>query len=137
MKTYLNGLTSAECDTPGGGEVMTKQDGKDAADINKILANFKRTGDLSSITSKEPIYGDFSTAIEYDQALQLVRDTQAAFATWPAELRDAAANDPLVALNMISDEGGRAVLEKAGLVVKGQGQETAEPVTAPVTPATP
>lgn len=136
MKTYLNGLTSKECDTPGGGPVITKQDGKAAADINNILANFKRTGDISSLTSKEPQYGDFSEAIEYDQALHLVRQTQAAFATWPAELRDAAGNDPSVALSMLADEGGRAVLEKLGFGVKTPAEKTEPTQTATAEPAT-
>lgn len=136
MKTYRNGLTSLDCDTPGGGPVMTKQDGKDAADINKILANFKRTGELGNLTTKEPQYGDFSNALEYDQALELVRRTQEAFATWPSELRDAAANDPLMALNMLADEGGRAVLENLGLKVNPKEENSTSPQPPADGPAT-
>lgn len=137
MKTYKNGLTSKECDTPGGGPVITKQDGKAAADINNILANFKRTGDLASINQKEPQYGDFSEAIEYDQALHLVRRTEEAFATWPSAIRDAANNDPSTALHMLADEAGRALLEQSGLPVKGQAPENDQPMAADVAPATP
>lgn len=137
MKTYRNGLTSKECDTPGGGPVITKQDGRDAADINKILANFKRTGEITNVATREPVYGDFSDAVEYDQALELVRRTQEAFATWPAELRDAAGNDPLTALHMLADEGGRAVLTEKGLPVKMEPMKTETPVADTPAPATP
>lgn len=136
VKTYLNGMTSKECDTPGGGTLMTKQEGKAAADINNILANFKRTGDLGAIMQKEPQYGDFSEAVEYDRALELVRRTQEAFATWPSGLREAAANDPAMALSMLADEGGRAVLEKLGLVVNPKKENSTNDKPVLETPAT-
>lgn len=138
MKKYRNGLTLEETLTPGGGPVITKQDGKRDADINFILKNYEKTGVISNISSKEPIFGDFSQAIEYDQALNLVKKTEEEFMKWPATARELARNDPKVALEMLADEGGRAALEALGRVdVKTPGQETAPPGGAPAEPAKP
>lgn len=125
MKTYRNGLTSKECDTPGGGPVITKQDGKRDADINFILKNYEKTGTIGNITNKPPVFGDFTSALEYDQALQLVREAEEGFSRWPAAARELARNDPKVALEMLADEGGRAALEALGQVdVKTPAKET-------------
>lgn len=138
MKTYPNGATSKECDTPGGGPVITKQDGKRDADINFILKNYERSGVISNISSKEPQFGDFTQAMEFDQALNVVRDVEARFATWPAAARELARNDPKVALEMLADEGGRAALEQIAQVhVKTPAPDSKGPSEAPAAPATP
>lgn len=135
MKTYRNGLTSKECDTPGGGALVTKQDGKRDADINFILKNYERSGMIGNISSKEPQYGDFSQGIEYDQALSLVREAEERFATWPAAARELARNDPRIALDMLADEGGRAALEQIAQVdVKTPAGKSEAPVAAPASP---
>jgi len=138
MKTYPNGMTSKECDTPGGGTLHTKQEGKREADINYILKNYERTGQIVNLPGGEPIYGDATAALEYDAALNLVQETREAFATWPSAVRDAAGNDPLTAMHMLQDEGGRAVLAAAGWApVKRQTPESGGGGEALVTPATP
>lgn len=134
MKTYRNGLTSKDVDTPGGGPVITKQDGKRDADINFILKNFEKTGTITHLAKTEPQFGDFTQATEYDQALNLVRQTEAAFATWPAEARELARNDPGLALEMLADEGGRAALER---IAGGPIQTPDKPENAPGEPLQP
>jgi len=105
-------------DHPGGGEMLTKQSEKDAADINLIVKNYGRTGVFANINPIEPRYQDNQHVTDLFEARELVRQVEADFAKLPAEIRLLAENDPFRFNEMLTDEGAVAALKAAGLPVK-------------------
>lgn len=86
-----------------GGESRTKQQFKDETDINKIMARYVKTGQLSHLVKKNPIYGDFSSVPDYMSAVALVERAEIAFAALPASVRADCENDPAQFLARVSD----------------------------------
>lgn len=80
----------------------TKQSERDLVDINSIVAKYLKTGEMPGMKGL-PTYGDVSAAPTLHESLNLVRDTEAAFATLPARVREAVGNDPEQLLALVSD----------------------------------
>lgn len=97
---------------------MTKQEFADDTNVNRIVANYGRTGVFSSVTRRVPQYVDTTTVPDLQQAFNLVKQAQAEFAALPADVRAAARNDPRQFLAMVNDPRGREQLVKAGLEVE-------------------
>lgn len=137
------GITPRKVEHPGGGEIKTKQDQRDSTDINMIVENFKATGRVGNVIAKPPMFGDFSAARSLTEALEVVQAATANFAELHPAIREAAGNSPVQFLDMMADEGGRALLEKAGAKIAAERQPAggspaggapAAPGTAPVAP---
>lgn len=73
---------------------LTKQAFKDECDINKIVANYDRTGLLSHVSSAVARYGDFTEVNEYQESLNTVLRAQRDFDELPADVRKRFHNDP-------------------------------------------
>jgi len=96
---------------------LTNQADMDAADINKIMAKFEKTGviiDQSGIERK-PMYGDFSEVPNYHEALSAVRRTETAFNQLPVSIRNRFNNDPQEILNFLEDPKNDEEAVKWGL----------------------
>lgn len=93
----------------------TKESDRDRTDINKIIAQHRRTGVVTHLERRPPMYGDFSQALNLQTALDQVHAAREEFMRLPAEVRKASMNDPAVMLHMLATEEGRALLEAAGL----------------------
>ena len=65
---------------------LTRQDDADQADINFIVNQFLKTGELPQDV-RVPQYGDFSDATDYKTSLDLVRRAEQAFGEFPADVR--------------------------------------------------
>lgn len=81
----------------------TKQSFKDECDVNRIMAKWRKTGELNHLTEREPTYGDFTNATDYLAARQAVIDAQADFNSLSASIRDRMGNDPGVLLSFLAD----------------------------------
>jgi len=80
---------------------LTQQHFKKECDISTMLAKFGATGELPNKTGA--FYGDFSDALDYQQALDLVASTQASFDALPAPIRDRFGNDVGAIIDFVSN----------------------------------
>ncbi|WNK14757.1 MAG: internal scaffolding protein [Microvirus sp.] len=113
-------------DSPGGGELLTKQSEKDAADINLIVKTYGRTGAFANVNPIEPRYQDNTGVVDLVDAYQLVREAQDQFDSLPAEVRALADNNPIRFAEMLTDEGAVAALKAVGLPIKEKPAPTVE-----------
>lgn len=95
---------------------LTQQQFSDFTDINKLIAQYEKTGLLTHVNSRQPIYGDFSNVSDYQSAYNAVIQAQAAFAVLPADVRERFANDPQQLLSFLSDPKNKQEAIKLGLV---------------------
>lgn len=84
-------------------EKRTKDSFKDECDINEIMKRYKRNGQLPALVAREPRFGDFSNAMEYQDALNVVLTAQRQFDALPAAVRAECFNNPEVFLEKVQD----------------------------------
>lgn len=99
-------------------ELITKQSHKDECDIHKILKQFKKTGIITHINTRQALYQDLPASMDYQEAIEMVRDAQSAFMELPALVREQFKNDPYQLLAALGDPARRAELEELGIVSK-------------------
>lgn len=97
-------------------ELVTKQSHKDECDIHKILSQYKRTGIIAHINSRQPVFADLPDQHDYQDAIEVVRDAQGAFAELPATVRDQFDNDPFKLLEAIGNPERHAQLRELGIM---------------------
>lgn len=107
-------------------DTKTKQSFKEQSDINTIVNTFMKTGVMPESVSM-PRYGDFSEAMDYQTALNLVMQAEDAFMELPAQLRARFENDPGQLLAFLEDDANRAEAEALGLVQAKAIEPAAEP----------
>lgn len=81
---------------------LTKQADAEAADINNIVERYLKTG-IAPGMSRDPIYGDFSTAETFQEAMNIVAEANAQFAGLSADIREEFQNDPSRFLQFVED----------------------------------
>lgn len=104
--------TGLECDPELG---LTQQQFKEECDINEIVRRFGLTGEIPG-DFKMPVSGDFSEAVDFQTAMNMVTSSQAEFMRLPGEIRDRFANDPQRLIRFLEDVGNREEAMKLGLV---------------------
>lgn len=98
-------------------ETRTQQQFKEETDINTIVERFGLTGELPSDVVV-PMTGDFTEVVsDYQSALNLVREAEAAFMELPAKVRDRFANDPQRLQEFVENADNREEAAKLGLLV--------------------
>lgn len=119
------------------GPSRTKQSFKKQVDINEIVANLKRTGLLSHVNTRAPMYADVSTIPDYQSALNIINVAKASFAALPSGVRERFQNDPGQMISFLADpknvEEGIALglLEKKPVPSSAQASPGAGGVTPP------
>lgn len=95
----------------------TKQEFAAECDINNILKQYKLTGQIRHINEKaaQGAYEDLPDPIEFQDAMNLVLQSEASFATLPAHIRDRFGNDPSQFLTFLSDPANQDEAIKLGL----------------------
>lgn len=111
LNDQMSILTSSANSEPS----RTKQSDADAADINKILERYQRTGQLPEMIKSEPRYGDFSDAPSFLEASQIVLLAQTQFENLDAHVRKRFQNDPYQFLDFASNPDNASELVKLGL----------------------
>ena len=105
-----------------GGPSMTQQQFADECDVNNILANYARTGDISLISKGQGFYGDASDyPVDFNTAMQIVLDAQDRFDELPSRVRERFDNDPAKFLTFIDNPENRDEAIKLGLIVLPEG----------------
>jgi len=115
-------------------ETRTKQADKNACDINKIVAKYRKDGTLPALIKQNGRYGDFSSGIDYMDAMMKVRTGQEQFEALPSHVRKKFSNDPAEFLEFATDPKNMAELVKMGLAVEREVPE-ATPLASQVTEA--
>lgn len=101
-----------------GNVSMTNQSDKDAADINKIVARFDRTGNILDLVSGEmrkPVWGDFSSIGDYHSMMGAVTRAQQLFDALSSDIRNRFENDPAKLIDFLQDPANDAEAFKMGL----------------------
>lgn len=96
------------------GPSRVQQHQKDQCDINMIIKKFRQTGKLP-LNQQTPIYDDFSNAIDYKQACNLVAVAEQQFAMLPADIRKRFGNSPEAFLDFATNEDNLEEMVKLGL----------------------
>ncbi len=102
---------------PEGGDSLTKQSLAGATDINVLLERWMKHGEaVVHLNRREGAYGDFSSGVDYQEALNSIQAAQREFAALPADVRSHCDNDAAEFLAMIFDPERREEVERLGLV---------------------
>lgn len=105
------------------------------ADINQIIAVYRKTGTLPNVALSNPLYGDFTFPDDIHSMREAVSQAEDRFDRLPSSVRSLCDNDWVQFLDRFNDPEGRASLEAAGLQI-GDVPPTPE-VLPPTPPADP
>lgn len=100
---------------------FTDQSQKDSCDINKIIDRYRETGYLVDPMHpgvRQPMFGDFSFCVDYQECLDLIERADAAFMTLPSKVRERFHNNPQEIFDFLNNEKNRAEAEELGLIEK-------------------
>lgn len=100
---------------PEGGRLMTKQSMRDATDANRIMEKWITVGEFPRGPAGSPMYGDFSSGLSYQEALDRVMAARIEFQALPSRVRTACENDPARFLELCSDPANLERLRDLGL----------------------
>lgn len=94
----------------------TIQSERDKVDIHKILDKFARTGVMGNVRSDQPVYGDFSSAVDYMESQTLLTRANNAFQSLDSSIRKRFHHDPVQMLQFLDDPANRDEAIKLGLI---------------------
>ena len=94
---------------------MTKQSFTNETDINKIMARFFKTGNITHLNSNEPNYG-FASALDFRESLEIIQTAQEGFQALPSDIRRQFDNDPQGFLDFVHDDENTDALAEMGLL---------------------
>jgi len=97
-------------------------------DVKQIMLRYRKTGILDHVTNVQAIYGDFSTAQDFQAVMQKVANAHSAFEQLPAKIRDHFKNDPKNLIEALEDKKRTAELTELGIIMpKTETPPTVEP----------
>lgn len=108
---------------------FTKQEFKDEADINILMARYQATGQIPVINERAPQYLDVSEGFDFSAMQDRVLEAQALFAELPSVLRERFANDPAAFIEYCGDPANHGEMRKLGLLKTSAGPGLGEAET--------
>lgn len=105
---------------------MTQQHFKDECDINIIVDRFTRTGLVTNINPREPLYMDVSNVPDYITAFNIVTAAQESFDSLPSDVRKFFDNNPSNMVEFVQDPSNREQAIQLGLIPKPVATGTSE-----------
>jgi len=116
------------------GKTRTQQQFKDEVNIGNIVRKYRKTGIVTHLNGKQPVYADISS-VDYSQMRNLLQDIQIQFESYPSKIRNRFQNDPYQMVRFIEDPSNQAEAVKLGLIPEPPKQPknpvSSEPVTPP------
>lgn len=73
---------------------LTRQEFADECDINVIMAQYERTGVISHVSQREPMYLDLTGMPDFREYMFMMAEAEKAFMSLPAKVRKDFDNDP-------------------------------------------
>lgn len=113
---------------------QTVQADASECDINKIMSRALNTGIMPHVSTKSPLYGDFTKITNFRDALHMVRDAQTEFMKIPAKTRLRFGNDPQALTQFVLDPGNREEAIELGLIEKPAEKPPQKPAEKPPEP---
>lgn len=98
------------------GSSKARQEFKDETDINTIVRRFGLLGELPTGV-RMPQYGDFDQVSDYQSALNIIMQADAAFMEFPANVRKRFDNDPQKFLEFVGDPANTDEAIKLGVAL--------------------
>jgi phage internal scaffolding protein len=96
-------------------ESLAVQSAEQESNINTIVRKFGLTGELPGQVAL-PQSGEFHNIPDFHTAMNLIRKTQEAFLTVPAEVRARFGNDPQAFMHFVEDDANRDEARRLGLL---------------------
>lgn len=84
-------------------QTLTHQSFKDECDFNKVMAQWAKTGIITHVNERQPVYGDVDP-VDFQTALNTVIQAEESFMALPAHVRDRFDNDPSRLFEFLADE---------------------------------
>lgn len=94
--------------------IGAKQSFKTECDINFIMSKFQRTGAITHFNTRAPSYG-YAEAVDFREALEIVKTGQEVFAALPSSLRARFENDPAQFLEFVQNPANADEMAELGL----------------------
>lgn len=119
-----------------GSESLARQEFRDEADINNIIKKYQATGfliDPSVTSSRQPMFGDYTNAPDFERAQQIVAVAQENFDALPVRLRERFNYDPVELLRFLDNPDNRdeaiklGIIEPKAIIEKAAEAATPEP----------
>lgn len=118
-----------------GDEMITKQSHKDECDIHNILKQYQRTGIITHIQSRQPLFTDLPSNLDYQTSMNTLIQAQETFAALPAIVRESFSNDPARFLAAFSDPSQHDRLRDLGLLKPKASPGSPEPAVGASEPS--
>lgn len=93
---------------------LAQQHMADECDINKLVERYVVTGEIPQNVTP-PMQGDFTNAVTYQEALNLMIQARQSFEQLPAKIRNRFENDPGKFIDFTSNEANRDEMRQMGL----------------------
>lgn len=110
---------------------LTVQEQAESTDINRILRRFQKTGLIEHVNKHQAQYGDF-TGVDYQTALNQVREVENTFMQLPANVRAEFNHDPQEWLEHIATPENVEDMKDGVIDNPVNIEEGAEPAPEPV-----
>lgn len=114
---------SLSLDTSGG---ANRADAA-GANINVIVAQYKKTGTLPAVSSRNPLYGDFTFGEDIHEVREAVFEAEQRFNQLPADVRTLCDNDWVQFMDRFDDPHQRQALMDAGLSINSSKTDLTPP----------
>lgn len=96
-------------------ESLAIQSAEEESNINTIVRRFGLTGEMPNQVAM-PHSGEFHNIPDFHTAMNLIRTTQEAFLTVPADVRARFGNDPQAFMHFVEDDANRDEARRMGLL---------------------
>lgn len=116
---------------PDTGPSRTKQSFSEECDINNIMKKFEKTGIIDHARKYEGNYGDFTGAVDYHTAMNIVREADEMFQSIPATIRKRFDNDPQKFLEYVDNPENEDEMREMGLLPPIRANAADEAVQPP------
>ena len=112
-------------------KTLTEQQHRKNANINTIMAKYKKTG-LVPTNQTSAQYGDFTGSADFQESKNRIIQANSNFMELPSDIRSMFNNDAGEFLDFVLDPDNEAEAIKLGLLPPIEVEETETPVQAPI-----